>query len=105
MYAASIRNENGVHTLEHGAVWITYAPELPPDEILQLQSLTTPGTYRLLSPYAGLPSPIVVSAWGYQLQLETANDPRLAQFIETYELNPAGPEPGAPCTNGIGNPQ
>ena len=104
-YTEPIRNENGVHTLEHGAVWITYAPELPADEVQQLQTLTRQSTYRLLSPYAGLPSPIVISAWGYQLQLETASDPRLGQFIEAYELNPAGPEPGAPCTNGIGEPQ
>ena len=105
VYTAPIANENGVHTLEHGAVWITYAPDLPADEVQQLQALTRQSGYRLLSPYAGLPSPIVASAWGYQLQLETAADPQLTQFIEAYELNPNSPEPGAPCTNGMGEPQ
>ena len=107
VYTTPIANENGVHTLEHGAVWITYAPDLPAGELQQLQALIRQGGdgYRLLSPYAGLSSPIVASAWGYQLQLQSASDPALSQFIEAYELNPNSPEPGAPCTNGVGTPQ
>lgn len=105
VYTTPIANENGVHTLEHGAVWITYAPDLPAGELEQLQALTRQSGYRLLSPYAGLPSPIVASAWGYQLQLQSAADPQLSQFIEAYELSPNSPEPGAPCTNGVGSPQ
>lgn len=102
VYTESITNESGVHTLEHGAVWITYQPDLPDPEIQALQTLIRQSSFRLLSPYPNLPSPIVISAWGYQLQLEKADDPRLKDFIEQYELNPQGPEPGAPCTGGVG---
>lgn len=105
VYTAPIANENGVHTLEHGAVWITYAPDLPAAELQQLQALTRQSGYRLLSPYDGLPSPLVASAWGYQLQLQSAADPLLSQFVKAYELGPTSPEPGAPCTNGVGTPQ
>jgi hypothetical protein len=104
VYTESIANENGVHTLEHGAVWITYQPDLPDSEVQVLQTITRQSGYRLLSPYPDLPSPIVISAWGYQLQIERADDPRIKDFIEQYELNPQGPEPGAPCTGGTGQP-
>lgn len=105
VYTTPIANENGVHTLEHGAVWITYRPDLPASDVQALQTLTRQSGFRLLSPYPDLPSPIVISAWGYQLQLEKADDPRVTSFIELYELSPQGPEPGAPCTGGTGQPE
>lgn len=104
VYVQPIQNENAVHTLEHGAVWITYRPDLPSTEIQQLQELARQSGYRLLSPYPDSPSPIVISAWGYQLKLEQADDPRLMRFIQKYELSPLAPEPGAPCTGGVGQP-
>lgn len=105
VYAQPITNENGVHSLEHGAVWITYQPSLPAAEVEKLQSLTRQSGYRLLSPYPELSSPIVLSAWGYQLQPEQADDPRLTAFLEKYEQNPQAPEPGAPCTGAVGQPE
>ncbi|MBN1372173.1 MAG: DUF3105 domain-containing protein [Anaerolineaceae bacterium] len=104
VYSEPIQNENAVHSLEHGAIWITYQPDLPADQLEQLQTLTRRSGYRLLSPYPGLPAPIVASAWGYQVQLEQADDPRLLTFIRKYEQNPLGPEPGAACTGGVGKP-
>ncbi len=104
VYSEPVQNENAVHSLEHGAIWIAYQPELAVMEIQKLEEITRQSGYRLLSPYPDLPSPIVLSAWGYQLQLEGADDPRLMDFIEKYERNPEGPEPGAPCTGGIGEP-
>lgn len=104
VYTQSITNDNAVHSLEHGAIWITYQPDLPDAEIQKLQAFARESSYRLLSPYPDLPGPIMLSAWGYQLQLEQADDPRLKDFIEQYELSPQGPEPGAPCTGGIGQP-
>jgi hypothetical protein len=104
VYTQPIPNENAVHSLEHGVVWITYQPDLPESEVQKLQDLTRQSGYRLLSPYPDLPAPIVLSAWGYQLQLEQADDPRVGDFIRAYEQNPQGPEPGAPCTGGVGQP-
>jgi hypothetical protein len=104
VYTSPVPNEKAVHSLEHGAVWITYQPDLPAAEVQKLQDITRQSGYRLLSPYPDLPSPIVVSAWGYQLKLEQADDPRLMRFILKYEQNPLGPEPGASCTGGDGQP-
>lgn len=104
VYDQPVKNENAVHSLEHGAVWIAYRPDLPPAEVEALRGLARQSGYRLLSPYPDLSSPIAVSAWGYQAQLEQANDPRLTQFIRRYEQDKNGPEPGAPCSGGLGRP-
>ncbi len=105
VYTQPVANENAVHSLEHGAIWITYQPDLPAAEVRKLQTLTRQSGYRLLSPYPGLPSPIVASAWGYQVKLENADDARLLQFIQRFEQDPRAPEPGAPCTGGFGQPE
>ncbi len=103
-YDAPVRNENAVHTMEHGAVWITYSPDLPQDQIDTIQQMTEGQTCLLASPYPGLDSPIVASAWGYQARLESADDPNLERFISRYQQGPQTPEPGATCTGGIADP-
>jgi hypothetical protein len=45
-----------------------------------------------------LPANIVMSAWGHQLQLSSASDPRMQQFVDTFRVNPKySPEYGASC--------
>lgn len=97
-YDAPIRNENAVHSQEHGAVWITYQPDLDEAEVKELDKLAKT-RYVLVSPYPDLEDPIVASAWGAQLRLEAADDPRLGEFITRYAGN--GPEPGANCDSGL----
>jgi len=93
-----------LHSQEHGAVWVTYRPDLPAVQIQTLRAITHQSGYRLLSPYPGLPSPIVLSAWGCQLPLEQPDDPRLLAFLQQHEQDPQGPEPGAPCSGGQRTP-
>ena len=89
---------------KHGAVWVTYQPGLGAQDVTQLQNLVHGHSYALLSPYPNLPSPIVISAWGVQLKVNSANDPRLAQFLAKYEQGPQTQEPGAACSGGKGTP-
>ncbi|MHB8645558.1 MAG: DUF3105 domain-containing protein [Thermomicrobiales bacterium] len=103
-YGAPIANENGVHSLEHGAVWITYRPDLPADQVATLRQLAAQ-THVLVSPFPGLPTAVVASAWGLQLKLDSVNDPRLNQFVQAYRQGPQTPEKGAVCTGGTGVPQ
>ena len=95
-----MRDENAVHTMEHGAVWITYGPDLPQAQKDEIRGLVEGQTCMLASPYPDLSSPIVASAWGKQLTLESADDPDLEQFIRAYRQGPQTPEPGASCTGG-----
>lgn len=58
-------------------------------------------TYLLVTPWVGgLPSAVVASAWGKQLALPSADDPRIAEFVRAFRAGPQTPEPGAPCTGG-----
>ena len=101
-YSDPIANENGVHSMEHGAVWITYQPSLPEADVAVLQQLAV-NPYVLVSPYPGLPTPVVASAWGKQLKLNSVADPRLQKFLDAYRGGPQAPEPGSACL-GVGTP-
>lgn len=105
-YSRPIITEQAVHSLEHGAVWITYRPNLARSQIDKLRVLAASDSHILASPWAGvLPAPIVASAWGRQIPLKSAADPALAEFVRLYRAGLQTPEPGAPCTGGIGVPE
>ena len=99
-YEEPVRNETAVHTLEHGALWITYQPDLPQEQKDALRELVEAQTCVLASPYEGLDAPVVASAWGKQLRLESADASDLQSFIQSYRQGPQTPEPGAACTGG-----
>ena len=104
-YAEPVTKEAAVHSLEHGAVWITYQPDLEPDMVDTLRDLAGRSDYVLLSPWTdGLPAPVVASAWGAQLQLDSPADPRLVDFLTAYVQALSAPEPGAPCSGGVSAP-
>jgi hypothetical protein len=103
-YDEPVLNETAVHTLEHGAVWITYSPDLAQDDKDRIREIVSGQDCVLASPYPGLDAPVVASAWGKQLRLEDAADPDLEQFVRAYKQGPQTPEPGAACTGGLGDP-
>ncbi|WP_169795793.1 DUF3105 domain-containing protein [Curtobacterium ammoniigenes] len=100
VYTRPVPTERAVHNLEHGAVWITYRPDLPQDLVTSLRRfvdrqtmIPEPGRvagqanrYIDLSPWASdaLPAPIVISSWGYQLRLQTVDTARLQEFVDTF---------------------
>jgi hypothetical protein len=97
-YEKPVLEEMAVHTLEHGAVWITYSTDLPEDQREELRQVVESQDCLLASPYPSLRAPVVASAWGKQLQLKGVDDPKLQEFIQAYRKGPQTPEPGAPCT-------
>lgn len=103
-YDTEVRSENAVHSLEHGAVWITYKPGLAESQVKKLGSFASGVDKVLVSPVAGQDSPIIVTAWANQLRLTDANDARLAQFVAEFEGSLDAPEPGGRCNGGVGTP-
>jgi hypothetical protein len=111
IYDQPVRTENAIHSMEHGAVWIAYQPTLPAEQVEILRNLvreeqaSSQERTILLAPKPDVQDPIVATAWRVQLRLEDASDPRLVQFLRTYQKGPYYPEPGASCTfGGIGTP-
>ena len=100
VYPEQVPDENATHSLEHGAVWISYTPDLPEDDVQALTELVEGTDYRLLSPYPEQDTPISLQAWGRQLQVDSADDPRIETFLNEYTNGPQTPEKGATCSGG-----
>ncbi len=99
VYDQPIANEHAVHSLEHGAVWVTYKQGLAADQVTKLKEKVQGKEYTLMSPYAGLDKNVSVQVWGYQLKTDDVNDPRIDQFIQDTRLV-SSMEPGAACSSG-----
>lgn len=101
IYDKDIPNENAVHSMEHGAVWITYKPNLSKTQVGTLRSLaSTNPEFTLMNPREDQPAPIVLSAWGKQLMVDKATDPKVQKFVKDFLRGPQTPEPNASCSGG-----
>ena len=103
VYDEPVRDENAVHDLEHGSVWVTHDPGLSADEVEQLAAQLPDN--GIMSPREGLSSPVVVTVWGAQLRLDGADDARLGLFLEEYGDGRTAPELGVTCEGGTPDPQ
>lgn len=104
VYTEPQTNENAVHSMEHGAIWVTYdADRIAGDDLAALKS-HLPSSYLILSPYEGLDSPIVLSGWNHQLKLDDPDDERIAEFFTEYWRSQNVPEPNASCSGAINGP-
>ena len=100
VYTSPVADEHAVHSLEHGAVWVTYRPDLPADQVERLASKVRDRSYTFMSPYPGLDKAVSLQAWGYQLKVDSVDDPRIEEFISALRQN-ASVEPGASCSGGL----
>lgn len=103
VYDEPVRDENAVHDLEHGTVWITHDPELSQSDLDALTAQLPDN--GIMSPHEDLPSPVVVTVWEAQLALDGADDERLGFFLEEYGDGHTAPEFGASCQGGTPDPQ
>ena len=101
-YSEPVETEAAVHTMDHGAVWLTFRPDLLTPE--QINTLRGYGQeeYVLVSPYPNQAEPVVATAWRNQLRLEGADDPRLRQFVDQFRISETAPRSGNGCTGGVG---
>jgi Protein of unknown function (DUF3105) len=107
VYDTQIAVENVIHSLEHGAVWITYRPDLDINEVTKIREYAKGQTYMLVSPYqyGALDKPIYVIAWNHSMSVDKADDKRIASFIKKYKnVADNTPEFGATCSGAIGTP-
>ncbi|MFJ9718178.1 DUF3105 domain-containing protein [Streptomyces sp. NPDC101213] len=101
VYDKALNNVNAVHSLEHGAVWVTYTSKAPKADVEALAAKVKKTPYTLMSPDDEQADPIVLTAWGHQRTVTGASDPNVAAFFEKYVQGEQTPEPGAACTGGL----
>lgn len=101
VYTKEINNTNAVHSLEHGAVWVTYNAKAKKADVDALAAKVKKTPYTLMSPLDGQKDPIMLSAWGHQRTVTGADDPNVDKFFEKFVQGKQTPEPGAACTNGL----
>lgn len=101
IYDAPVAIHHAIHSIEHGAVWIAYNPDIAAADLEELEDESNGEPFVLLAPYPDLPSPVVLTAWGVQLEVDSATDDRVREFIRTFTNGPQTPEPGANCASGI----
>lgn len=102
-YETPIPVEAAVHSLEHGAVWVTYRSDLTSAEADLLRQMSAVEPKLLVSPWEGdLPTTLVASAWGTRLGVTSASDPELERFVRRFLASLRSPEHDEPCTGGRG---
>ena len=101
VYTKALNNMNAVHSLEHGAVWVTYNSKASQADVKALAEKVKKTPYTLMSPVEDQKDPIMLSAWAHQRTVKSASDPDVAKFFEAYVQGKQTPEPGAACTNGL----
>ncbi|OGH67999.1 MAG: hypothetical protein A3C15_03000 [Candidatus Magasanikbacteria bacterium RIFCSPHIGHO2_02_FULL_50_9b] len=85
-----IPDEIQVHNLEDGGVIVHYDPaQVATSTVDQLTGIVQPlyvkGRRVILEPYAGLETPIVLTAWTRMEKLPTLDEEKIKQFITAYE--------------------
>jgi hypothetical protein len=101
VYTKPVKDENAVHALEHGAVWVTYTDKASAADVKALAAKVKQTPYSLMSPYTNQKAPIVLSAWGHQRTVTSAKDPNVNKFFAQFVQGSQTPEPGAACTGGL----
>jgi hypothetical protein len=101
-YPDPVPNENAVHSIEHGAIWIAFDPHLSSTDRAAIKHVVLTQDKVFASPVPGIKNPIVVTVWGRQLRPASIDDPSVASFITTFR--DTAPEL-VPCTIGIGQPE
>ncbi|MGY0023529.1 DUF3105 domain-containing protein [Streptomyces sp. cg35] len=101
VYGKAVPDENAVHALEHGSVWVTYNDKAADADVKALAAKVKRTPYSLMSPVQNQKDPIMLSAWGHQRTVKSASDPAVASFFDTFVQGKQTPEPGASCTGGL----
>ncbi len=106
-YTEPVPEGAATHSMEHGAVWITYNADATTSEDLAiLESLSEGNNKLLITPYDHEDT-VILSAWGVQQRgVPSPSTPEgtrvIAEFIESWADNPVLAEAGVRCDGAAG---
>ena len=91
IYEEQLADEQLVHNLEHGGIWISYRDPAHQDLVAQLKDIADDYTIKVILTYRPQnDSAIAVAAWGRLLKLEQVDRQQIVDFIKAF-IN-KGPE-------------
>ncbi len=96
IYTQEVPDEAAIHSLEHGAVWISYKDKNDNKLVEKLTDFAKKNLNKLLlSPRSKNDSSLAVASWGRSLKLEEFDEQQINEFIKANKNN--SPEPLASC--------
>lgn len=90
VYDTEIRDDQALHNLEHGGIYVSYRPDLPKDQIEKIKSLLfepfSDQNFKprkvIMGPRAGNKSPIVLSSWQRVQELENYDEEVIKEYYQ-----------------------
>lgn len=80
-----IDDRAGVHSLEHGGIWISYK-DISEEEVALLNEIAKRNGFSVLvSPRQANDDKIVAASWGKMMRLETVDVSLIQKYIDTYK--------------------
>ncbi|MBI3631826.1 MAG: DUF3105 domain-containing protein [Candidatus Vogelbacteria bacterium] len=90
VYKKELPDEQLVHNLEHGGIWISYK-NISTTTINQIENVVRGQLKIIVTPRAKNDSPIVLASWGRLEKLQTFDEVKIREFINANRNK--SPEP------------
>ena len=89
VYDTEIRDDEALHNLEHGGVYVSYHPDLPEDEVDKLKALLfapySDSEFQprkiIMAPRENNKAPIVLSSWLRSEKLENFDAEKIKEYV------------------------
>ncbi len=91
VYLSVIPDENVIHSMEHGGVWLSYRDVDDAETVQQLQDIARRyPSHVIMTHRPANDSRIAVAAWGHLLKMDKVDSGQIYDFIARYRMH--GPE-------------
>lgn len=96
IYREPVPDTAQLHSMEHGAVVIQYDPDLPQDQLTELEGINWSSADEVIvAPRPDSPAPVALTAWNKRLLLDGVDVEVITAFER--EFGNQSPEGGAQC--------
>lgn len=91
VYDEQLPDEQIIHNLEHGHVWISYKPDVSEDVKTKLKEIVNEDSWKvIMNPRDKNDSKIALVSWGRVLKMDEPDYDKIRDFVKTYRNR--GPE-------------
>lgn len=92
VYQEEINDENVIHSMEHGGIWISYQPDIDEETKEKLEAIGKKYSGSVVvSPRSANDAPIALASWGRLEKLSSFDEEHIVEFIKRNKNK--SPEP------------